>query len=81
MMGEMDMAASSAARHKKSRATDGTAYFTPAQTASRWGFNCESVRRLVRNGGIEAVILGRRILIPIAEIERLENEGRTARAA
>jgi excisionase family DNA binding protein len=67
--------------NSRRRQTDGTAFFTPHQVAGRWSFHPESVRRLVRKGQIAAVILGRRVLIPLAEIQRIENEGRIARAA
>lgn len=69
------------AKQRKCRSTDGTQFFTPGQLAARWAFHVESVRRLIRKGSIEAVILGRRLLIPLAEIQRIENEGRVARAA
>jgi hypothetical protein len=68
-------------RNTHKRRTDGSAFFTPAQLANRWAWHDESVRRFVRRGSVEAVILGGRVLIPIAEIERIENEGRVARAA
>ena len=75
------MAVTATSKPRRLRATDGTAYFTPQQVASRWGWHVESVRRLVRKGQIAAVILGRRVLVPIAEIQRIEREGLIARAA
>jgi len=61
------------------RATDGSAHFTPAQLARRWGWHVESVRRAIRQGRIEAVVISRRLLVPVAEICRIETEGRIAR--
>jgi hypothetical protein len=81
MKAEADTAGSGTATRKKARATDGTQVFTPRQPAARGAFPVESVRRLIRKGSIEAVILGRRLLIPLAEIERIENEGRVTRSA
>lgn len=63
------------------RCTDGTAFFTPWQVAQRWGYHPESVRRLLRRGEIESVIRGRRRLVPVAELERVEAEGRVTRCA
>lgn len=56
--------------------TDGTAFFTPAQLARRWAWHSESVRRKLRHKEIESVIVGRRRLIPVAAVERVEAEGR-----
>jgi hypothetical protein len=61
-------------------ATDGTAHFTPAQLAGRWGWHVESVRRAIRQRRFESIVISRRRLIPIAEVERIEAEGRLARA-
>ncbi len=66
---------------KEIRKTDGTAYFTPSQLAARWGFHPESIRRLIRQGQIEAVVLHRRLLVPVAAVERIESEGRLLQAA
>ena len=63
------------------RATDGSAHFTPAQLARRWGWHVESVRRAIRQRRIESIVISRRLLVPVAEIERIETEGRIARAA
>jgi hypothetical protein len=54
---------------------------TPAQTAHRWHWHPESVRRAIRERRIASIIIGRRRLIPIAEIERIEREGFVARTA
>ena len=63
------------------RKTDGTKFFTPRQVADRWGWHVESVRRAIRQRRIEFVVISRRLLIPIAEVERIEAEGRLVRAA
>lgn len=62
-----------------SQNNNGKAFYTPRQAAVRWNFHPESVRRLIRKGSVAAVLLGRRVLIPAAEIERLEYEGRILR--
>ena len=54
---------------------------TPEYIAGRWSWNVESVRRAIRQRRLESIIIGRRRLVPMAEIERIENEGRVARAA
>lgn len=41
----------------------------------------ESIRRMLRQRRLDSIILYRRRLIPLAEILRLEAEGRVARAA
>lgn len=64
---------------RKTCATDGTAHFTPAQVAARWGWHVESVRRAIRQRRIEAVVISRRLLVPLGEIVRIETEGRIAR--
>ena len=72
--------ADDAATTRKFRATDCTAHFTPGQVAGRWGWHVESVRRAIRQRRITAIIISRRLLVPVAEIERIEAEGRIARA-
>ena len=67
--------AGSAAATRRFRTTDGSKYFTPRQVAERWGWHPESVRRLLRERRMASVIIGRRRLIPLAEIERVEAEG------
>ena len=56
------------------------AHFSPAQVAGRWGWHVESVRRAIRQRRIESVVISRRLLVPVTEIERIETEGRIARA-
>lgn len=62
------------------RATDGSKYFAPRQVANRWGWHVESVRRAIRQRRIAAVVISRRLLVPVAEIDRIEAEGTLARA-
>jgi len=54
---------------------------TPRWIAARWGWNVESIRRAIRQRRLESVVIGRRRLVPMSEIERIENEGRISRAA
>ncbi len=65
---------------KPRRMTDGTAYFTPVQLGGRWAWHEESVRRAIRQGRIAAVVISGRLLVPVAEAERIEAEGRLSRA-
>ena len=60
--------------------TDVTKYLTPRQVADRWAWHVESVRRAIRQRRIESVIISRRRLVPVAEVERIEAEGRVCRA-
>jgi hypothetical protein len=48
---------------------------TPTQTAEHWHWHPESVRRAIRERRIASVIIGRRRLIAVSEIERIEREG------
>ena len=50
-------------------------YFTPAELAERWKWHVESVRRKLRRRDIASVVIGRRRLIPAAEVDRVEVEG------
>ena len=74
-------AASGAAQKPKSRKTDGTKFFTARQVADRWAWHVESVRRAMRERRLESIIISRRRLIPVTEVERIEAEGHIARAA
>ena len=73
-------ATSGIAATKIPRKTDGSKYLTPRQVADRWAWHVESVRRAIRQRRIEYVVISRRLLVPLAEIERIEMEGRIARA-
>ena len=50
-------------------------YMRTQECAARWGWHPESVRRALRRGDLGSVVLGRRRLIPISEIQRVESEG------
>lgn len=65
---------------KSPRKTDGSKFLTPQQVADRWGWHVESVRRAIRQRRIASIILSRRRLVPLPEIERTEAEGLIARA-
>lgn len=62
-------------------AKDRTALLTPAAIAARWSWHEESVRRVLRERRLASIIIGRRRLVPVEEIERVEREGFIARAA
>jgi excisionase family DNA binding protein len=49
-------------------------FLTPAQLSDRWLFHPETIRRKLREGQIRALTIGRRRLIPIEEVEKIENE-------
>jgi len=72
-------AASGTATNRKPRKTDGSKFFTPRQVAERWAWHVESVRRAIRQRRIESVVISRRLLVPLTDIERIEAEGRIAR--
>ena len=75
-----EQAASTPATKKSSRRTDGSKFFTPEQIGSRWAWHPESVRRAIRERRIASIIISRRRLVAIAEVERIEFEGLIARA-
>jgi hypothetical protein len=74
-------AGNGAAVTKAPRKTDGSKFLTPQQIADRWAWHVESVRRAIRERRVESVIISRRRLVPLAEIERIEANGLIARAA
>ena len=51
------------------------AFLTPAQLGRRWQMHTESVRRKIRRGEIGSLVLGRRRLVALDEIRRLETDG------
>ena len=53
----------------------GVTYATPKELAARWRWHEESVRRLARERRIASVVIGRRRLIPMSEIFRVESSG------
>lgn len=66
---------------KSSRKTDGTRFLTPQQIADRWAWHVESIRRAIRQRRLASVVISRRRLVPLAEVERTEVEGLIARVA
>ena len=51
-------------------------FMSSAQLGARWTFHPESVRRKIRRGEIGSVVIGRRRLIPMEEVQRIEREGK-----
>lgn len=52
-------------------------FLSAAQLAQRWRMHAESIRRMIREKRLQATRFGRRLRISLAEVERLEREGRT----
>ena len=77
---EIEKQAQTGSAKPNTRHTDETKFLTAKQVGGRWGWHPESVRRAMRERRIESTVIGRRRLIPISEIERIEAEGRIARA-
>ena len=50
-------------------------FLTPELLANRWHQHPESIRRTLRQRRLASVVVGRRRLIPMAEILRVENSG------
>jgi excisionase family DNA binding protein len=46
-----------------------------AEASQRWGISTFSVKRRIDEGGLQAVRIGSRVLIPLAEILRVERDG------
>jgi excisionase family DNA binding protein len=42
------------------------------RVAARWGVSRHTVRQSIRDGNLRAVYLGRRLMIPVEEVERIE---------
>jgi hypothetical protein len=59
--------------------TDGRTFLTSAQIAARWGWHEESVRRKIRRRELGSVLVGRRRLVLLAEVELLERQGAVPR--
>ncbi len=47
-------------------------YLRPAQLSQRWGFHAESIRRMIRQGRLPAVRIGKRLLISQTEVDAFE---------
>lgn len=55
-------------------ATKPVAFYSPAQLAARWQVTGMTLRRWRKAGKISALLIGRQVRFPIAEIERFERE-------
>ena len=51
-------------------------FLSPSQLHERWGFHPESLRRMIREGRLPAIRIGKRLRIPLAEIEAYETANR-----
>ena len=47
-------------------------FYSVPQVARRWAVSSYTVRQTIRNGKIRAACLGRRLMIHIREVERIE---------
>ncbi len=54
-------------------------FLTTAQLAERWHYHPVSVRNLVRSGALSCVRMGRRVRVPLAEVERYEQQATLGR--
>jgi excisionase family DNA binding protein len=53
-------------------------FHTIPRVAARWGVSRYTVRQSIRHGQLRAVCLGRRLVIPVEEVERIEKSGKAA---
>jgi hypothetical protein len=51
-------------------------FLTPRALSIRWSWHVESIRRKLRRRELESVVIGRRRLIPMSEVEKAEQAGR-----
>jgi excisionase family DNA binding protein len=56
--------------------TSYSTYLRPSHIRQRWGFTTEAIRRMVRQGRLPAVRIGKRLLIDPADVEAFENKSR-----
>ena len=49
---------------------------SPAHLAVRFGLHCESVRRMIRQGRLPAIRLGKRLRVKMADVEAYEASNR-----
>ena len=49
-------------------------FLTPGQIGHRWSMHPESIRRLIRDGKIRSLVIGRRRLVRRSAVELLELE-------
>jgi excisionase family DNA binding protein len=52
-------------------------YLRPADLRQRWGFHAESIRRMVRQGRLPAIRIGKRLLVATSDVEAFELKNRT----
>jgi hypothetical protein len=57
------------------KAAEHARYITPAELANRWRKHPETIRRQLRAREIASVVIGRRRLIPLGEVLRIEADG------
>lgn len=55
--------------------TDEKTLFGIANTARRWEVSKDTVRRKIESGEIRSIRIGSRVLVPLSEIERVEQFG------
>ena len=51
-------------------------FLNPSQLHTRWGFHPESIRRMVRQGRLPAVRIGKRLLVSQTDVEAFEQDHR-----
>ena len=51
-------------------------FLNPSQLHKRWGFHTESIRRMVRQGRLPAVRIGKRLLVSQSDVEAFEQDHR-----
>ena len=49
-------------------------FYNPTQLHNRWSFHPESIRRMIRQGRLPAVRIGKRLLVSQADVEAFEQE-------
>ena len=54
-------------------------YLSPDELHRRWGFHVESIRRMVREGRIGSLRIGRRLRVSLEEVEKFEVDHRQDR--
>jgi excisionase family DNA binding protein len=56
-----------------------TLFLTPRQLHERWNFHPESIRRIIREGRLPAIRIGKRLRIALADVEAFEAASRIGR--
>jgi len=59
-------------KNAKTKPGDVDAFFDVAQLAQRWHAHPETIRRQIRRGEINTVLIGRRYLIASTEVHQIE---------